>query len=194
MSCDRAHVRAYLPRATWLPSLECDGARLHQFYKLIFSNNNQLVNMDGCENAVGAPRDRVKLSLESPGDDYWQWSQCCAVSVIKAYSERKVRSLIQMLYNWHNLELCLYKCDYETGLIARLSQSNLSITLTKRQKKSKTCQSNCLLSLLPIVCLIKETLIIMLVRLKQPLRYNTLAVRCKQGSRLHGKEKSIDIC
>lgn len=29
----------------------------------------------------------------------------------------------------------------------------------------------------------------MLVRLKQPLRYNALAVRCKQGSQLHGKEK-----
>lgn len=30
----------------------------------------------------------------------------------------------------------------------------------------------------------------MLVRLKQLLRYNALAVRCKQGSRLHGKEKN----
>lgn len=53
MACDSAHVRAYHPRATWLPSLGCDGARLHQLYKRIFSNNNQLVNIDGCESALG---------------------------------------------------------------------------------------------------------------------------------------------
>lgn len=66
MACDSAHVRAYLPRATWLPSLGCDGARLHQFYKRIFSNNNQLVNIDGCENAGGAC-DGVKLRLRLKG-------------------------------------------------------------------------------------------------------------------------------
>lgn len=61
MACDNAHVRAYLPRATWLPSLVGDGARLHQFYKRIFSNNNQLVNNDGCENARGRVKSRLSL-------------------------------------------------------------------------------------------------------------------------------------
>lgn len=36
MACDGAHVRAYLRHAVWLPSLGRNGARLQQFYKHIF--------------------------------------------------------------------------------------------------------------------------------------------------------------
>lgn len=67
------------------------------------------------------------------------------------------------------------------------SQSDMLISSNK-EVECKACLSNSLLCLLPTVRLIKKLLIITCVRLKQPLGYNALAVRCKQASQLHRKE------
>lgn len=92
--------------------------------------------MDGCENAAGAPCDRVKLSLQGMITD----NEVFAVLLVWS---RKVRSLIQMLYNWRHLELWLYKCDYEAGLIAlpstsrRLSVTKQSVDHLNQEAKKK---------------------------------------------------------
>lgn len=60
--------------------------------------------------------------------------------------------------------------------------------------KSKTCQSNCLLSLLPIVSLIKKGLIITCLRLKQPLRCNArLSGVNKAHSRTGRRNQSTSV-